>query len=171
MKYVIVSGGLKALKNRSISVFEYMLSNKMNLDLDYYLKKQVIPPMQRVLSSLANLDEWSASLDVKQTEENKNTNEIQLNKKCLRCKGEAYFVLCERCMSFTQEEIDRMEEQKQECINICKDCIGEGNAGDGGKCVEWNCENLWMRKKITKSCDGTIPELIRLKEALQTLHF
>lgn len=91
---MIIAGGLKAIKHRSISVFEYMLSNRMNLDLEYYLKKQVIPPMQRVLSSLANLEEWVASIEVKHTEEMKTCSEIQLNKKCLRCKGETYFVLC-----------------------------------------------------------------------------
>ena len=51
-----------------------MDNSRMNLDLEYYLKKQVIPPMQRVLSSLVNIDEWTASVEVKQTDEAKNAS-------------------------------------------------------------------------------------------------
>lgn len=55
MKYVIIQGGLKPIRYRSISIFEYAQNKKMKLDYEYYLNKQVIPPLQRVLSSLANL--------------------------------------------------------------------------------------------------------------------
>lgn len=63
MKYFVINGGLMAIKNRSIAVFEYLLNKNMSLDLDYYFKKQVVPPLQRVLSSLADLNEWTASVE------------------------------------------------------------------------------------------------------------
>lgn len=56
MKYFVINGGLTAIKNRSISVFEYLQNKNMSLDLEYYLRKQVVPPLQRVLSSLADLN-------------------------------------------------------------------------------------------------------------------
>lgn len=43
-------------------MFEYLSNKSMSLDLDYYFRKQVLPPIQRVLSSLADLNEWSASI-------------------------------------------------------------------------------------------------------------
>lgn len=58
MKYFVIQGGLKAVRNRSISVFEFAMNKNMKLDFEYYLNKQVIPPLQRVLSSLVNFKEW-----------------------------------------------------------------------------------------------------------------
>lgn len=56
MKYFVINGGLKAIKHRSIAVFEYQLNKNMSLDLSYYFNKLVMPPIQRVLSSLADLN-------------------------------------------------------------------------------------------------------------------
>lgn len=56
MKYFVTRGGLKAIKNRSISVFEYSLKKNLELDYEYYLNKQVIPPLHRVFSSLVNIE-------------------------------------------------------------------------------------------------------------------
>jgi DNA polymerase elongation subunit (family B) len=62
MKYFVINGGLSAIKNRSIAVFEYLLNKNMSLDFDYYLRKQVLPPLSRVFSSLADVNEWIASI-------------------------------------------------------------------------------------------------------------
>lgn len=62
IKYFIINGGQKAIKNRAISVFEFLMNKNMSLDMDYYFRKQILPPIQRVLSSLADLNEWTASV-------------------------------------------------------------------------------------------------------------
>lgn len=56
MKYFVTNGGLKAVKHRAIAVFEYQLNKNMSLDLRYYFNKLIMPPIQRVLSSLADLN-------------------------------------------------------------------------------------------------------------------
>lgn len=63
MKYFVINGGITAIKNRSIAVFEYLLNKNMSLDFDYYLKKQVVPPLMRVFSSLVDINEWIASIE------------------------------------------------------------------------------------------------------------
>lgn len=63
MKYFVINGGLRPIRNRSISVFEYVKNRNMTLDLDYYFRKQVVPPLQRVLSSLADLNEWTSVME------------------------------------------------------------------------------------------------------------
>lgn len=56
MKYLVINGGLKPIKSRSIPMFEYLGNKGMSVDLNYYFRKQVLPPIQRVLSSLADLN-------------------------------------------------------------------------------------------------------------------
>jgi DNA polymerase elongation subunit (family B) len=53
---VIVHGG-ETVKGRAVPLFEYMLHpERFKLDLKYYYEKQFLPPLRRVLISLANID-------------------------------------------------------------------------------------------------------------------
>lgn len=55
---MIVHGG-ETVKGRAVPLFEYMLQpERFKLDLKYYYEKQLLPPLRRVLISLANIDEW-----------------------------------------------------------------------------------------------------------------
>ena len=60
MKYLIVKSNQKALKNRSFSIYEYLLKN-VQIDWGYYAEKQLLPALERVLSSLISLKDWCPS--------------------------------------------------------------------------------------------------------------
>ena len=84
MKYLVVKSSMKPLRNRSLSLFEYLMKNTQ-IDWQYYAEKQFLPPIERVLSSLVCLKDWCPSAIPYNYENFKQMN-VFLKKKCLKCK-------------------------------------------------------------------------------------
>lgn len=146
------------------------MNKNMSLDMEYYFRKQILPPVQRVLSSLADLNEWTASTEYRQKFEFTQNYKLQINKKCYRCNGDSAFVLCESCFPYIEEEEKKIKEIRDYNLQICMQCTGSKEVAEEDKCIEFNCSHLWKRKAGNKLQKNVSSELQRLQEAIKSLN-
>ena len=66
--------------------------------------------------------------------------------------------------------MERIKQLKKDSQQVCIECVGNRRL-DIEKCVEWNCRQLFRRRKNEKLYDATYPELEKINGAIESIEF
>ncbi len=165
ISYVMVKGhkGSKNYENSEDPIL--VLKNDLPIDFDYYIEKQIKPPLERLLKKtgiIANLDslfygEHTKNRYIPKVNQNSVLGKfIPVYEKCLNCgikvQGKA---LCPSCKPKEPEVYLKIRSKLQACIAEKSDLWTECNNCQGSVFMEIICENLdcpifFKRTKNTK---------------------
>lgn len=166
--YVVITGAPGArLIDRCVSPEELLRNPHWQLDADYYISKNIIPPLERIFSLVgANVRQWYDVMPrirrVHQTKglgSKKRTLEAyMLSVHCMICRrkiaGTAELSLCRFCYArmpasllALQSKLTAAERKYDETLRICQTCEGIGPLEEVG-CDSHDCPVFWTRTKL-----------------------
>ncbi|KAL6893400.1 hypothetical protein GGI43DRAFT_413220 [Trichoderma evansii] len=166
--YVVITGAPGArLIDRCVSPEELLRNPHWQLDADYYISKNIIPPLDRIFSLVgANVRQWYDAMPkirrVHQTKglgSKKRTLEAyMLSVHCMICRrkitGTAELSLCRFCYArlpasllALQSKLTAAERKYDETLRICQSCEGIGPLEEVG-CDSHDCPVFWTRTKL-----------------------
>ncbi|KAM0465368.1 hypothetical protein ACHAPV_001414 [Trichoderma viride] len=166
--YVVITGAPGArLIDRCVSPEELLRNPHWQLDADYYISKNIIPPLERIFSLVgANVRQWYDAMPkirrVHQTKglgNKKRTLEAyMLSVHCMICRrkiaGTAELSLCRFCYArlpvsllALQAKLTAAERKYDETLRICQSCEGIGPLEEVG-CDSHDCPVFWTRTKL-----------------------
>lgn len=166
--YVVITGAPGArLIDRCVSPEELLRNPHWQLDADYYISKNIIPPLERIFSLVgANVRQWYDAMPkirrVHQTKglgSKKRTLEAyMLSVHCMICRrkiaGTAELSLCRFCYArmpasllALQSKLTAAERKYDETLRICQSCEGIGPLEEVG-CDSHDCPVFWTRTKL-----------------------
>lgn len=68
------------------------------------------------------------------------------------------------CMICAKQYLNDYYGKNQIVINCCKKCIGYSVSVNELNCVEWNCLNLYARKKVEEKAKEIIENIAKLEK-------
>lgn len=166
--YVVITGAPGArLIDRCVSPEELLRNPHWQLDADYYISKNIIPPLERIFNLVgANVRQWYDAMPkirrVHQTKglgSKKRTLEAyMLSVHCMICRrkiaGTAELSLCRFCYArmpasllALQSKLTAAERKYDETLRICQSCEGIGPLEEVG-CDSHDCPVFWTRTKL-----------------------
>lgn len=163
--YVIISGppGVR-LKDNVREPQELFLDSSLRINTDYYLSKQILPPLHRVLS-LVGVDVFSWYQEIPRTiqlggnvHQNKNTiSQFFMGAECVICSSRVQpkSVVCSscqesqgRCCLILEKMAYNIEKSYIDSTKICKTCKNYNS--DDRECVSFDCPVLFRIEKFRK---------------------
>ena len=191
--YVVIAGAPGArLIDRCVAPDVLLQDNQHELDAEYYITKNLIPPLERIFNPVgANVKQWYDEMPkyqkVRRTENLAEENrQLILNKKtlesylkasaCMVCKRkleEAEFPLCPQCVEQPQESLLILkqkllldERKALQLHEVCTSCAGTP-LGDQVRCKSKDCPTFYTRTRhmaLLNSERGVVDPVIRLLE-------
>ena len=168
--YVVITGAPGArLIDRSVAPEELLSNPQWRLDAEYYISKNLIPPLERIFNLVgANVRQWYAEMPkVRRVHQSghlggkRTTLESYMKStNCLIC-GRKFTSnesnpLCPACTSAVPSSIYRLqakvtsEERKyQEVLSMCQTCAGLSPLEDAA-CDSKDCPVFWTRVKQSR---------------------
>ncbi|KAH6607338.1 hypothetical protein Trco_003651 [Trichoderma cornu-damae] len=166
--YVVVTGPPGArLTDRCVSPEELLRNPHWQLDADYYITKNLIPPLERIFSLVgASVRQWYDAMPkirpihrTKGPGRKKGTLEAYLQPaNCLVCArkmlGAAGLPLCRFCCArmpasllALQTRLAAAERRYDETLRVCRGCEGVGPLEEVG-CDSHDCPVFWTRARL-----------------------
>lgn len=195
--YLVIKDTAKErLKDRCYSPDDYIASystgNPMELDFEYYIKKVLIPPLERVFNLMGvKIKEWYKDMlrDTKQFVQKRDDIVRSANvrlKECFHCKkaldGESLH-LCKECLDNEVEVMNNikltLKEKERQVLGytyICKECC-YGSFGISTStetdtyCCNQDCEIFYAKFKSTNECIHLEQETRTVFEATDSLQW
>ena len=175
--YVVITGAPGArLIDRCVAPEELLQNDHYELDAEYYISKNLIPPLERIFNLVgANVRNWydempkfkrirriDANLLLrgrsKETTRNKKTLESYMrSSSCMLCreKLETESPICQKCLKDTPRSLlslrTRLNNEEKKTIDlnrICQSCSGISPM-DEVKCDSMDCPVFYSRTKQT----------------------
>ncbi|ANB12188.1 Rev3p [Sugiyamaella lignohabitans] len=170
--YVVISGPPGSrLVDRCVSPDELVNNANYYLDSDYYIKKNLIPPLERIFNILgANVQSWYDQMPkvirfqpIKGKGENLR-NYIK-SASCIICKDkQTNDGICSECredpagsMLILQKRIKYSEEKVLELEAICRNCSGISPVMEV-RCDSGDCPIYYSRKRAIAKFDAVVSE-------------
>lgn len=167
--YVVITGAPGArLIDRCVAPEELLVNPHWQLDAEYYISKNLIPPLERIFNLVgANVRGWydempkvqrihhTAAGGRKTTLESymKSTNCVVCAKRFTAEPGVAHNPLCPACRSrrdaslYTlQSRLAKEERKYEEVLSICRGCSGIGPVEEV-TCDSKDCPVFWTRMR------------------------
>lgn len=107
MKYLVVKGDVTRLKENVVPIHTY---TGQPLNYEYYHERMILPPLQRVFTSLANLSDWLADTPVYYNPTVKHHFAVRLCLVCFRPSQDNY--LCDGCIPCVGASINRINNER-----------------------------------------------------------
>jgi DNA polymerase zeta len=166
--YVVITGAPGArLIDRCVSPEELLRNPHWQLDADYYISKNIIPPLERIFNLVgANVRQWYDAMPkirrIHRTTglgSKKRTLEAYMQSvHCMICRrkivGTVELSLCRFCYArmpasllALQSKLTAVERKYDETLRICQSCEGVGPLEDVG-CDSHDCPVFWTRTKL-----------------------
>ena len=191
--YVVIAGAPGArLIDRCVAPDILLQDNQHELDAEYYITKNLIPPLERIFNLVgANVKQWYDEMPkyqkVRRTEIlAEESKQLILNKKtlesylkasaCVVCKRkleEAEFPLCPQCIEQPQASLLILkqkllldERRALHLHEVCASCAGLP-LGDEVRCKSKDCPVFYTRTRhmaLLNSERGVVDPLIRILE-------
>ena len=179
--YVVITGAPGArLIDRCVAPDVLLRNEHSELDADYYISKNLIPPLERIFNLVgANVRQWydempkfqrirrieaEALSHGKSLVVSKKTMESYMKSSaCLVCreKLEAELPLCSRCLQHTETSLltlrTRLNSANKKAVNlqqVCRSCAGIP-WGDEVKCDSKDCPVFYTRTRHMASLGNT----------------
>ncbi|KAH9883644.1 DNA polymerase family B [Xylariomycetidae sp. FL2044] len=165
--YVVITGGPGArLLDRCVAPEELLSNSHLDLDAEYYISKNLIPPLERIFNLVgANVRQWYDEMPKVQRVRRVDVDAASITKKtlesymkaaaCLVCrrKTEDDAHLCDRCKSDgaasllkLQGQLRSEEEKLLDVTKICQSCAGLAPL-DRVPCDSKDCAVFYTRMK------------------------
>lgn len=165
--YVVITGAPGArLIDRCVAPEELLLNPHWQLDAEYYISKNLIPPLERIFNLTgANVRGWYDEMPKIQRirhaagSTKKMTLESYMQStNCLICsarfpRSEASGPLCPSCKANVpasllalQTKLNRVERRYEEVLKVCRGCSGLGPLEEV-LCDSKDCPVFWTRMK------------------------
>ncbi|XEV03673.1 hypothetical protein FSHL1_008960 [Fusarium sambucinum] len=171
--YVVISGAPGArLIDRCVAPEELLDNPQWQLDAEYYISKNLIPPLERIFNLVgANVRQWYDEMPKVQrvhhatTLSNKKTTLESYMKSthCLVCNikfSQEDNPLCPVCRTniplalfSLQTRLTTEERRLQEILSLCRSCSGVGSVEDV-QCDSKDCPVFWTRMKQVSKTRG-----------------
>ncbi|KAL6409818.1 DNA polymerase zeta subunit [Ilyonectria robusta] len=171
--YVVITGAPGArLIDRCVAPEELLTNPHWQLDAEYYISKNLIPPLERIFNLVgANVRQWYDEMPkVRRVRRpmtlgtKKRTLESYMRSThCLICGAKFSHgdnPLCPRCRKnvpaslFTLQTRVKTEERRlEEVLAVCRSCSGLGPMEDVA-CDSKDCPVFWTRMKQTSKMQG-----------------
>ena len=191
--YVVIAGAPGArLIDRCVAPDILLQDNQHELDAEYYITKNLIPPLERIFNLVgANVKQWYDEMPkyqkVRRTEIlAEESKQLILNKKtlesylkasaCMVCKRrleEAEFPICPQCIKQPQASLLILkqkllldERRALSLHEVCASCAGLP-LGDEVRCRSKDCPVFYTRTRhmaLLNSERGVVDPLIRILE-------
>lgn len=166
--YVVITGAPGArLIDRCVSPEELLRNPHWQLDADYYISKNIIPPLERIFSLVgANVRQWYDAMPkirrIHQTKglgtKKRTLEAYMLSVHCIICRrkitGTAELSLCRFCCArmpasllTLQAKLTEAERKYDETLRVCQSCEGIGPLEEVG-CDSHDCPVFWTRTKL-----------------------
>ncbi|KAG5984745.1 hypothetical protein E4U55_003389 [Claviceps digitariae] len=179
--YVIITGAPGArLIDRSVAPEELLANPHWQLDAEYYISKNLIPPLERIFNLVgANVRQWydempkvqrihqaAAAYDGGPVSRKMTLESYMRSKHCLVCSGKfddshERHALCPSCRAntpgslFTLETRLGAEERRfQDMLRVCHTCAGSSPLEEV-RCDSKDCPVFWTRTKQKMRLLGT----------------
>ncbi|KAF8168090.1 hypothetical protein B0H34DRAFT_786325 [Crassisporium funariophilum] len=190
--YVIVRGAPGSrLVDRAMDPMEFLDSDNLHLDANYYITRVLIPPLARIFNLVgADVEQWFNEMPKatipelvspkkpkvtapSASQDRTNIDEHFLTMQCLSCGELASQKLCENCYVSKQETISnlgfRIRAREQRLTNAHRICVSCTNSSPDNpiECESIDCPWLYARRKAEEAMD-LVPLLTELSEALET---
>ncbi|KOS22325.1 DNA polymerase zeta catalytic subunit [Escovopsis weberi] len=164
--YVVVTGAPRArLIDRCVAPEELLRNPHWQLDAEYYITKNLIPPLERIFNLVgANVRQWYDEMPrVRHVSRiplasRKSTLEAYMKSNhCLVCgrkyAGSRAISLCRACdrnaaetLLSLQARVQAAENKYREVLSVCRSCEGLGPM-EKVECDSKDCPVFWTRKK------------------------
>ncbi|UKZ74136.1 hypothetical protein TrVFT333_001795 [Trichoderma virens FT-333] len=166
--YVVITGAPGArLIDRCVSPEELLRNPHWQLDADYYISKNLIPPLERIFNLVgANVRQWYDTMPkirrihrTKGLGHKKRTLEAYLQSvNCMICgrkiASTTNMSLCRFCYAripasllTLQSRLTAAERKYDEILRVCQGCEGVGPLEEVG-CDSHDCPVFWTRMKL-----------------------
>ncbi|PNP49558.1 hypothetical protein THARTR1_09880 [Trichoderma harzianum] len=166
--YVVITGAPGArLIDRCVSPEELLRNPHWQLDADYYISKNLIPPLERIFNLVgANVRQWYDAMPkirrIHRTQgvgQKKRTLEAYLQSvHCMVCArkiaGATGRSLCRFCLAripasllALQSRLNAAERKYDETLRVCQSCEGIGPLQEV-TCDSHDCPVFWTRTKL-----------------------
>ncbi|KAL7790723.1 hypothetical protein V8C37DRAFT_383740 [Trichoderma ceciliae] len=166
--YVVITGAPGArLIDRCVSPEELLRNPHWQLDADYYISKNIIPPLERIFNLVgANVRQWYDAMPkirrihrTKGLGHKKRTLEAYMQSvNCMVCGRKIAtgmeLSLCRFCFArmpasllSLQSKLAAAERKYDEILGICKSCEGVGPLEEVG-CDSHDCPVFWTRTRL-----------------------
>ncbi|KAL7267714.1 DNA polymerase zeta [Rhizina undulata] len=194
--YVVIAGQPKmTLSDRVVEVEWLLHSKQLSLDTEYYIRKNIIPPLQRIFSLVGvNVKQWYEEMPKFQwlrkvsrwadwgAEERKGGPVIEAFlerawRKCEGCgedNGDGKKPLCEKCLENpsaayfrTKTKLGKLEKKVLDLQSICRSCEGDG-WGEEISCDSQACQVYYDRIKKTNEYEYKVEQSKPIFELLET---
>lgn len=161
VSYVVVKGYPgQILRERCIPPEEFLCNEKYELDSNYYIRKTLLPPLQRFFNLLGvDISEWYYSMPKVRELLNYQSKDGGLpvfmrSVTCIHCrreiKGNLHATLCENCCRNKRDTVsDLLQEQLKKqtnlgkCLTVCRVC-----------CEPYTRNLLDRMDKVVDQCDS-----------------
>lgn len=165
--YVVITGAPGArLIDRSVAPEDLLVNPHWQLDAEYYISKNLIPPLERIFNLVgANVRQWYDEMPkvqrIHQTSNEPGFKKMTLESymrstHCLVCNtkfAEEGHTLCPACRANTpgslftlQTRVAAEERSFQDVLSICRTCSGLSPLEDV-RCDSKDCPVFWTRTK------------------------
>lgn len=186
--YVVITGAPGArLIDRCVAPDELLRNDNNDLDAEYYISKNLIPPLERIFNLVgANVRQWYDEMPKHQRIRRVEANELVVSKKtlesymksstCLVCheKLEEELAICTRCMQhgdksllMLRARLNKAEKKGVKLERVCRSCAGLA-WGEDVKCDSKDCPVFYTRTRhmaeLRSSRVMTEPVMSVLKE-------
>ena len=180
--YVVITGAPGArLIDRCVSPDVLLHSDNNDLDAEYYISKNLIPPLERIFNLIgANVRQWYDEMPKFQRMHRSDASlisggkEMTISKKtlesymksstCLVCgdKLEDELAICSRCISdvdvttlVLQTRLDKAEKKAVNVDQVCRSCAGLA-WGEEVRCDSKDCPVFYTRARHAASSRSTV---------------
>lgn len=168
--YVVVKGPAgQLLRDRCLSPAEFLASDSLELDADYYINKTLVPPLERLFNTLGiSIAEWASetprSLKIQNKIESVKVAGAIAFMGCIKCKeenAESDSLLCQNCMKDARETTTDLLLEKnvkelglKNISTVCRTCCyrythnaNEVTAEISNLCNSYDCPVYYSRIK------------------------
>lgn len=190
--YVVIAGAPGArLIDRCVAPEVLLGNDHKELDADYYISKNIIPPLERIFNLIgANVKQWYEEMPkyqrVRRIEGmNEDTKDIVLQRKtlesymkasaCMICSGavEEGFPICTDCLSQAPNSLLTLRqrlhtdgETTKELNQICRSCTGIP-FGDEVRCDSKDCNVFYARTRHASAMNSSRAVLAQISRILE----
>ncbi|RKF64936.1 DNA polymerase zeta catalytic subunit [Erysiphe neolycopersici] len=186
--YVVITGAPKArLIDRCVAPEELLENSHNQLDSEYYISKNIIPPLERIFNLVgANVRGWYDDMQKfqrvrrvdfsdEQSKESAATKIIESYMKsstCLVCwkKLEVEGSICRQCKTdlprtllLLRQKLNKVESKYLDILNVCQSCSGTSPLEEV-RCDSKDCPVFYTRKRqeaLLKSEKSIIEPLMK----------
>ena len=190
--YVVITGAPGArLIDRCVAPDVLLLNDNNDLDAEYYISKNIIPPLERIFNLVgANVRQWYDEMPKFQRirridtgsfpggriaiSEKKTLESYMKSSNCLVCreKLEEEGAICTRCLQQAdtsllslQTRLSNTEEKARDLEKVCRSCTGFA-WGEAVKCDSRDCPVFYTR---TRHCAGLRSEKLVTQRVIEVL--